>query len=88
MNWHYVSAGQPVGPVDETEFDRLVQAGTIQPETLVWNETMSNWQLLSQVKPASLGRSIGRFFAETWNGVIPLWVGYIIAISDTRIIKR
>ena len=50
MNWHYVSGGQSVGPVSEVDLDRLVQSGTIQPETLVWNETMKDWQPYSQVK--------------------------------------
>jgi uncharacterized RDD family membrane protein YckC len=30
----------------------------------------------------SWGRSIGRFFGEWVNGLIPLWIGYIIAAFD------
>lgn len=51
MNWHYVNAGVSVGPISDADFDKLVQAGTIQPETLVWNETMSGWQPCSQARP-------------------------------------
>jgi uncharacterized RDD family membrane protein YckC len=43
MNWYYVQAGQSVGPVNPSEFDRLVSTGTIQPDTLVWREGMPNW---------------------------------------------
>jgi uncharacterized RDD family membrane protein YckC len=50
MNWHYVSAGQSVGPISEVDFARLVQSGTIQAETLVWNDTMTDWQPYSQIR--------------------------------------
>src|SRR2546427_485982 len=44
MNWYYASAGQPVGPITEMEFDNLVRAGTVKADTLVWREGMANWQ--------------------------------------------
>ncbi len=53
MNWHYVSAGQSVGPISDTDLEQLFQAGTIQPETLVWNETMTAWQPYSSARPAA-----------------------------------
>src|SRR5438552_17418691 len=44
MNWYYANAGQPIGPLSHTDFDGLVHAGTVNPETLVWREGMASWQ--------------------------------------------
>ena len=52
MNWHYVSGGQSVGPISDAELERLVQAGTIQPDTLVWKDGMAEWKAYSQISPA------------------------------------
>lgn len=50
MNWYYVQAGQSVGPVSEEEFESLIAGQTITPETLVWNQTMSDWKPLAEVR--------------------------------------
>lgn len=44
MEWFYASNGRQVGPVSEEEFQRLVAAGTIRADTLVWRSGMANWQ--------------------------------------------
>lgn len=44
MNWYYASGDQQVGPVTQTDFDQLVQSGTITASTLVWHEGLSGWQ--------------------------------------------
>lgn len=41
--WYYAVEGASVGPVDQSEFDSLVAAGTIRNETLVWQEGMDDW---------------------------------------------
>ena len=43
MNWYYASQGKRVGPVEDTEFEALVETGAITQDTLVWNETLSQW---------------------------------------------
>jgi uncharacterized RDD family membrane protein YckC len=43
-NWFYVREGQRVGPIDEAEFQSLVNAGAITSETFVWNEGMADWK--------------------------------------------
>lgn len=53
MSWYYASGGQQQGPVDDAQFDALVQSGQIKPADLVWREGMANWQPLSTVRPAS-----------------------------------
>jgi uncharacterized RDD family membrane protein YckC len=50
MNWYYAVAGRQVGPVTDDEFNRLISAGTIQPDTLVWREGMADWQPFAQAQ--------------------------------------
>lgn len=54
MQWYYAAEGKEAGPLEEQEFDELVQAGSIRPETLVWNATLTDWKPLSQVSPEKL----------------------------------
>ncbi|EEF60997.1 RDD family protein [Pedosphaera parvula] len=54
MNWYYVDAGQQAGPVDDAGLNSLVTSGKITPDTLVWNESMSNWQPYSSIHPPGL----------------------------------
>jgi uncharacterized RDD family membrane protein YckC len=35
-------------------------------------------------EPIFWGRAFGRFFAEMLNGLIPFWIGYIIAAFDSE----
>jgi len=52
MQWYYAINGQRQGPVNQAEFERLVNAGTITPDTLVWRKPMLGWQTLAQVLAA------------------------------------
>ena len=54
--WYYVENNQPVGPADDAEFARLVNAGRIHGATLVWNETMTTWLPYSQARAVSVQR--------------------------------
>ena len=56
MNWYYANAGQPVGPISDADFQSLVQAGTVKPDTLVWREGMANW--LPYATVASAGGAV------------------------------
>ncbi len=53
MEWYYALNGQQTGPVDETEFNRLINAGIIQSTTLVWHAGLAEWQPLAKVQPAA-----------------------------------
>lgn len=53
MNWYYVQDSDRVGPVDDGEFERLIAAGRVQPETLVWNETLPGWTPLRDARPGT-----------------------------------
>lgn len=47
--WYYADGSEKKGPLSEEEFDRLISAGTILPDTLVWRKGMSGWQTLGEV---------------------------------------
>ena len=49
MEWFYASGTDQKGPVEQVEFDRLVQAGVITPSTLVWREGMTDWKPYGEV---------------------------------------
>ncbi|HZN04974.1 MAG TPA: RDD family protein [Candidatus Polarisedimenticolia bacterium] len=51
MEWFYVADQRQVGPLSEAEFARLVGAGTILGETLVWRVGMKEWQPYSALPP-------------------------------------
>jgi uncharacterized RDD family membrane protein YckC len=49
MIWYYANEGKRVGPIEAPEFQALVEAGTITPDTLVWNETLPKWLSYAEV---------------------------------------
>jgi hypothetical protein len=53
MEWYYALNDQRLGPVPAAEFDRLVRAGTITPQTLVWREGLAEWQPHAALAPAA-----------------------------------
>jgi uncharacterized RDD family membrane protein YckC len=57
MQWYYAINGERRGPVNQAEFQRLVQTGVITPDSLVWRKPMAGWQSLADVlavDPASV----------------------------------
>jgi uncharacterized RDD family membrane protein YckC len=54
MKWYYAANGQQLGPVEGPDWDALVAAGTVRPDTLVWHEGLPNWIPYGQaVAPAA-----------------------------------
>jgi hypothetical protein len=51
MQWFYASNGQQAGPISEAELEALLRAGTINPQTLIWREGMTDWQPLGVARP-------------------------------------
>ena len=43
MTWYYLTEGQPKGPIDVAELERLFQFGAIRLGTLIWRQGMSGW---------------------------------------------
>jgi len=90
MKWYYAAAGTQVGPIDETELNRLVTMGTVRADTLVWHDGLASWQPLGVVRgmaPAAAvvaGRHYGgfwiRFVAKVIDGIILGVAGLILFI--------
>jgi hypothetical protein len=49
MKWYYAERKKPFGPIDEKEFQGLIEHGIIMPDTLVWRSGMKEWKPLSEV---------------------------------------
>ncbi len=54
MQWYYAIDGVRHGPVPTEELVRLVQAGTIRADTLVWRSGMPEWLPYGQVAASSV----------------------------------
>ena len=87
MKWYYSEGGKQIGPIEESELNRLVTLGAVRSDTLVWHEELTSWQPLGVVRgmhpaaAAAAGRHYGgfwiRFVARLIDGII---VGVINAI--------
>ena len=51
--WYYVEDNRQAGPLTDEQLSELVTQGRIQAATLVWNESMANWQPYAQVRAAA-----------------------------------
>ena len=49
MKWYSNDGKTQIGPVSETDFQSLVEAGEINPETLIWEEGMPQWQPYGEI---------------------------------------
>jgi len=47
VKWYYAEAEEKKGPLSGDEFARLIAAGAIAPDTLVWCKGMQGWQTLA-----------------------------------------
>jgi uncharacterized RDD family membrane protein YckC len=48
--WYYADGDNKIGPISQEKFDRLIVAGTIAPESLVWCSGAAGWQPLAEVR--------------------------------------
>jgi uncharacterized RDD family membrane protein YckC len=51
MDWYYAESGRQVGPIKEEALEALARSGVVKPDTLVWQQGMSNWQAYGTVRP-------------------------------------
>lgn len=49
MNWYYAEQGQQKGPVEDHEFQKLVETGQVTDQTLVWHDGLADWQTYAKV---------------------------------------
>lgn len=59
MQWYYAHNNEQLGPVMEEEFRELVSRGVVTPDTLVWNDSMSDWQPYATVQFAGAAATAG-----------------------------
>lgn len=59
--WHYClpGDGQTQGPVLESKLRKLLQSGRLPQDTLVWNETLSDWVEATRIPALFGGRARG-----------------------------
>ncbi len=48
--WHYEEAGQPIGPIPESQLVSLARSGRITGATLVWTEELGDWKAAGQIR--------------------------------------
>ena len=88
MKWYYAAAGTQMGPIDETELNRLVTQGTVRADTLVWHDGVASWQPLGVVRgmPAAAAAVAGRHYGGFWiRFVAKLIDGIIVGIANAII---
>lgn len=76
MNWHYMSAGQQMGPVDEAALHELFRSGTVRPDSLVWRAGMDGWKSYASVFQAAPP-------TERYGG---FWIRVVASILDVIIV--
>jgi hypothetical protein len=54
MTWFYAAGSEQRGPVDEAALDRLIAAGEIGPDTLVWRAGMPEWRPLREARTGAI----------------------------------
>jgi hypothetical protein len=47
--WFYWSGGRQQGPFDEGHLKQLAEGGTLRPEELIWNASMTDWRPAGEV---------------------------------------
>ncbi|MFZ1933146.1 MAG: LITAF-like zinc ribbon domain-containing protein [Thermoguttaceae bacterium] len=60
MAWYYCLNNQRVGPVDEAAIKNLISVGTVNHNTLVWQDGMTSWQPAPSTALAALFAASGR----------------------------
>ncbi|MEX2580156.1 MAG: DUF4190 domain-containing protein [Verrucomicrobiales bacterium] len=58
MEWFYADTNDRQISIDEGELSELAEDGTIEPSTLVWNETLPDWRPASEVRPDLFGGEV------------------------------
>lgn len=76
MNWYYEQSGKQLGPVSDSDLEKLLQTGAIRPDTLVWREGMANWTPYNQAvggagSSAAAGNASGSFVCAECGKMFP-----------------
>ena len=89
MNWYYSDGGKQVGPVDETELNRLVTLGAVRSDTLVWHEGLASWQPLGVVRGMHPAAAVaaGRHYGGFWIRFLARVIDSIILVVINAIVR-
>lgn len=60
--WYYTTAGTQVGPVGDEQIKQMAADGTLGPDDMVWNQSMSAWTAASQVQELTFGSGSAQHF--------------------------
>jgi uncharacterized RDD family membrane protein YckC len=90
MRWYYSDGVNQIGPIEETELNRLVTLGAVRSDTLVWHEGLTSWQPLGVVRgmhpvaAVAAARHYGgfwiRFLARVIDGIIVGVINLIVRL--------
>lgn len=98
MVWYYVKNNQQTGPIEEATFAELVRRGTVGPDTLVWNDSLSEWIPCSRayrenlpttaVMPGGICicQECGRQFPD--DQVVPLAEGFVCSACKPMALRK
>ena len=48
--WYYVKDDKQEGPISESKMQKMFDARLLEPETLVWSDSMMEWTPASKVE--------------------------------------
>lgn len=65
--WYYMLNNQQVGPVDENEIKKQIEAGAINHNTMVWTAGLPNWLPVGQSSLASLMGSVPPLYVPHYS---------------------
>ena len=57
MEWFYANENDEQIPIAEEDLEKLIRQGVMKPDTLVWNESMSDWTACNKARPDLLQSS-------------------------------
>jgi uncharacterized RDD family membrane protein YckC len=60
VKWYYAAGQEKLGPVGQSEFERLVAGGIISPGTLVWRKGMAGWLPLTEARGLERNQAVAR----------------------------
>ena len=89
MKWYYSEGGKQIGPIDETELNRLVTLGAVRSDTLVWHEGLTSWQPLGVVRGMHPAAAVaaGRHYGGFWIRFVARLIDSLIIIVINAIVR-
>lgn len=71
MEWFYANENDEQIPIAEEDLEKLIRQGVMKPDTLVWNESMSDWMECTKARPDLFASSFVKSPGETSTPTAP-----------------